>query len=281
MKKQVAYEVGRYGRKAILLDAWPGDMDPFDLAEIECNAAKGWRGANLSLLSRYPQLKAFTIIDHAIENIDAIHELHELQALNVTTECMTPIRFEAFPRLQECTLEWRPNSDSLFKCLTLKDLFVNSYNGQRSEPFGSLINLESLAILNSPIQELQGISPLTSLRALRLANLRKLKSLSGIGELSNLELLDVDSCSGFASIEEIRHLSHLRQLHLNNLGKVSSLKPLNNLQFLESVTFYESTNIVDGDLSPLAGQKNLSNISFQNRRHYSMRREDFAAAYSG
>jgi hypothetical protein len=44
--------------------------------------------------------------------------------------------------------------------------------------------------------------------------------------------------------------------------------------------FYESTNIVDGDLSPLTRQKNLSSVSFQDRRHYSHKRLEFGVAYS-
>jgi hypothetical protein len=67
-------------------------------------------------------------------------------------------------------------------------------------------------------------------------------------------------------------LTALKKLHLNNGGAIASLKPLLNLDGLESVMFYESTNIVDGDLSPLLRQKNLARISFQNRRHYSHQR---------
>ncbi len=43
---------------------------------------------------------------------------------------------------------------------------------------------------------------------------------------------------------------------------------------LSEVVFYESTNIRDGDLSPLMKHR-LSSVSFQNRRHYSHRREQF------
>jgi hypothetical protein len=143
-----------------------------------------------------------------------------------------------------------------------------------------LSNLESLAILNAPIADLQGLRALTKLRSLRLSGLRCLKSLSGVEELANLEELEVHTCRAIRSIDEIRSLTHLKKLHLNNGGKIESLKPLAELTQLESVLFYESTDIVDGDLSPLLRLNNLARVSFQNRRHYSHRREDFGDAYS-
>ena len=76
-------------------------------------------------------------------------------------------------------------------------------------------------------------------------------------------------------------MSRLRKLHVSNANEIESLKPLEKLSGLEWVTFVESTDIRDGDLSPLLRQKNLSRVSFQNRRHYSHSREDFGAAYYG
>jgi hypothetical protein len=113
-----------------------------------------------------------------------------------------------------------------------------------------------------------------------LGLLRRLGSLAGVEGLANLEELNIDTCRAIRSIEEVSALSRLRRLHLSNDGEIESLKPLDTLNGLEAVTFVESTNIVDGDLSPLVRQKNLRRVSFRNRRHYSHRREDFGAAYS-
>jgi hypothetical protein len=68
-------------------------------------------------------------------------------------------------------------------------------------------------------------------------------------------------------------------LDFNNNGDIASLKPIEFLKSLQRLTFYESTNIVDGDMAPLKKHKKLTTISFKNRRHYSQRREDFAADY--
>jgi hypothetical protein len=280
---EIEFENGNYGERAVLRSAWSErtleKIRSRQCAELEINHAKGWSGTDVSFLAALPWLQVLKIIDLKIKSVEPIHQLHELRALEVTTYCGTPIRFSAFPKLENCGLEWRPKSESLFDCTTLQGLFVNSYTGGNLAAFSRLTNLESLAVLNAPIETLEGIGSLHKLRVLRLANLKKLQSLDGIQFLSTLEELEVHTCPRIGSINEVGALGNLRKLHLNNDGNLDSLKPLNAIDRLESVLFYESTNILDGDLSPLARQKNLIRVSFQNRRHYSHRREDFGMAY--
>lgn len=280
----VTLQEGNYGRRAVLHSSWSDQLIDYllsnEVVELELNQAKGWSGNELPFLGVMPGLKSFEILDLNIRDIAPIHKLHNLKRLGVTTYCSTTIDFSAFPDLESCGLEWRPKAASLFECSTLKELFVNRYDGRAIAPFAKLVNLESLAILNAPIDDLRGLSALTKLRSLRLANLKRLESLVGIEGLVNLEELEIHTCRRIHSIEEVGQLRRLRKLHLNNDGDIESLKPIANVEGLESILFYESTNIVDGDLSPVMNQKKLENVSFQNRRHYSHRREDFAA-YGG
>lgn len=284
MRNDVTLENGIYGCRAVLHGRWTtslaGYLNSNGVVELVLNQAKGWKGNDLSFLSELSNLKLFEIFDFNIKDIAPIHLLHGLRRLRVTTYCSTEIRFAAFPNLQSCGLEWRPKATSLFDCATLKELFVNHYNGKRVTPFARLVDLESLAILNAPVETLQGLSPLKGLRSLRLANLKRLTSLAGIEVLASLEELEVHTCRAIGSIEEVGSLTRLKKFHLNNDGDIESLKPLEKLNGLESVLFYESTNVLDGDLSPLLRQKNLSRVSFQNRRHYSHRREEFGVAYT-
>jgi hypothetical protein len=281
----VIFEKGEYGLHAVVTSAWREELTRLlveaGTVELELNDGKGWRGSDLSFLSALPELQSLKVIDLKIPSVKPIHFLHKLRELEVITYCNTEISFSAFPQLESCALEWRPKAASVFDCTTLKKLFVNNYDGKEIAPFTRLLNLESLSVLNAPIENLQGLGVLKKLRSLRLARLKRLKSLAGIEGLSELEELEVHTCPGVGSIEEVGYLSRLRKLYLNNDGFIDSLKPLEKLERLESVLFYESTNIRDGDLSPLMRQRNLARVSFQNRRHYSQRREDFGVAYSG
>ncbi len=280
----ITFEDGEYGRRAVITAAWSDDMInrlvDGAIAELELNNGKGWRGSNLDFLAKLPQLRSFTIIA-SISSVEPIHFLRELRVLNVITYCRSEIRFSTFPRLEECALEWRPKAKSLFDCKTLRKLFVDHFAGKNTSTFAKLVNLQSLAILNAPINDLRGLSGLRNLRNLRLAGLRCLASLAGVEALTNLEKLDVNTCRRIGSIEEIGSLRGLRKLYLNNDGEIESLKPLNGLTGLEWVSFYESTNILDGDLSPLLRQKNLSRVAFKNRRHYTHRREEFGPGHGG
>lgn len=283
--ESVKFEDGEYGRRAVVTSFWTSDTAGLLLAnnvyELELNHAKGWRGRDLSFLINLPQLRVFKIIDWEIPSIEPVHFLHELRVLEMMTYCRTAIRFSEFPHLEDCTLEWRPKSESLFSCTTLRRLFVNRYRKKNVDAFSRLVNLEFLAVLNAPVENLQGLSSLKRLKHLRLGNLRRLTSLGGIGNLGAVEELNINTCRRISSIGEIGSLSHLRKLHLDNCGEIDSLKPLDKLTRLEWVTFVESSNVQDGDISPLVSQTNLSRISFKNRRHYSHRREDFGAAYFG
>ncbi len=249
------------------------------IIELELNQAKGWESGDISFLTKLPDLESFEIYDFNIRNIMSIHNLHKLRRLGVSTYCPTGIDFSAFPKLENCALEWRSKSASIFKCTTLKELSINRYKGKNTDPFAKLMNLESLAILSAPITNLFGLRALKKLRSLRLANLRCLASLEGIEELEGLKELEIHTCRQINSIRELGSLSQLKKLGLNNNGNIDSLKPLGSIRNLEMVVFYETTNIIDGDLLPLLSQRNLARVSFQNRRHYSHRREDFGNAY--
>lgn len=280
----VNFEDGDYGLRAVLTSSWSEaagvEIKARKCAEIEINHAKGWKGNSLSFLSDFTELKALKIIDFTIKSVEPIHYLKELRALEVITYCLTPIRFTSFPMLEDCGLEWRSGAETLFEHLKLRRLFVNSFEGKNAGAFGHLVNLENLAILNSPIENLNFLETLGKLRILRLANLKKVHSLKGIEKLVNLEELEIHTCRCIGSIDEIGGLSALKKLYLNNNGNIDSLSPIKRLENLEAVIFYESTNIIDGNLSPLILLKKLSRVSFQNRRHYTHKREEFGAAYS-
>lgn len=285
MIKGIQLENSEYGLTAVLTSCWSNEISSYladkDVAELVLNDGKGWRGSDISFLSELPELRSLKIIDLKISSIEPIHLLHKLEELKVITYCKTEIRFSEFPYLKVCSLEWRPKATSLFDCESLKELFINRYSGKDTSSFAKLINLESLSILNAPIENLFGLRSLRKLRYLRLANLKRIQSLGGIEDLTNLEELEVHTCRSIASITEIQNLIKLRKLYLNNDGDIESLRPLDKLEHLEAVIFYESTNIVDGDLTPLLSLKNLAQVSFKNRKHYSHRREDFGVAYTG
>ncbi len=279
MTNNIYFENGLSGTKAILKGSWQDTYLKLLLdkgvQELELNDGKGWRGDNVDFLRLLPNLKSLIIIDFSIKSIEAIHTLNGLLVLEISTYCKIPINFNAFPDLVECSFEWIKGSDSLFETSSIQKLFINRYDKKSSEAFSKLFNLKELSILNSPIENIQGLSALKDLKVLRLGGLKKVTSLQGLQNLHELEELEIQRCKGLFAIPEVFKLNKLKRLLLNDLGDIASIRGIESLAELKDFLFYESTNIIDGDLLPITKLKSLNNISYQNRKHYSHRREDF------
>ncbi len=246
--------------------------------ELELNMAKGWRGDDVDFLAEFPDVRAFDILDLRIKNIDGVHQLRNLEALGVQTYCRTPLRFECFPRLTACGLDWgQRDADSILGCTSLRSLNVGRIPRKDLADFTSLVNLDSLAIGSSPIESLRGIDALVQLKSLCLGALRKLADLSGLEGLGRLDWLEIQSCRKVRSLERVSALEHLRTLHLNDCGEIESLRPIANLRDLEVLLFYGTTRVADGDLSMLRELPRLRKVAFMNRRHYSLRCESLHA----
>lgn len=277
------FEEGKFGTKATIKAEWQGSMLDLlregNVREIELNIGKGWKGKNIEFLGDLPQLRSLIIIDQTLERIEPIHLLTELVALHLTTYSVSPVDFTAFPNLKSCWFEWIKGSDSLFDSSGLIKLGLNNYKGRSSTPFSRLSNLRELSLLNSSVEDLEGVFRLSYLRMLRIARLRKVSSLRGIANLENLKVLEIDQCKEIRSITDSFSLGNLKALFLLNTGDIETLRGVEKLTKLEQLVFDESTNILDGDLSPIFELPALKNISFRNRGHYSHRREDFGELY--
>lgn len=283
MNNKIELEQGQYGTKAILRTEWKEsyfrELNDKNIKELELNDGKGWTGDNVDFLILFPNLLSLTIIDFRIKSIASIHLLKKLKEIHLSTYSNEPIDFLSFPELLECSFEWINDSDSLFAVPNLRKLFLNSFKKGNIDMLSELINLEQFSLLNSPVDNLRCLTKLVKLKELKLANLNKIISLDGIEQLDQLETLELYKCKKLFDISQIWKLKKLKNLFLLDIGNISSIKSITGLTELEKFIFYESTNISDGDLSPLFKLQNLSKVSFQNRRHYSHKREDFGKLY--
>mgnify|MGYP003662742224 CR=1 FL=1 len=279
MDNKIKFCKGKYGKKAIIQCRWNStllkELIKNDISEIELNDGLGWAAQNLDFLVELKDLKAIKIIDLTIDDISAIHSLQELEEMEVITYCKTPIDFNKFPNLKHCSFEWRPKSFSLFDNRNLKTLFINNFKSKESKYFSNLKDLEELSIYNSSIEKLLPIFSLLKLRKLKLANLNNVDNLSGINQLSNLVELEIERCVQIKNLDKIFNLNKLTRLLLIDLKEINSFHGLESLSRLKTLLFYGSTNILDGDLSPILKLNHLENLSFQNRRHYTHKREEF------
>lgn len=245
-----------------------------DIRALELNDAKGWKGGDLSFLSELPDLETLIIIDWGVKDISPISSLKNLRNLHVDTFCKTKIDFADFPHLEDCYLEWRRGAHSIFDCTTLKKLYINKYTTKTTAAFHKLSNLEALSLANGSVADLSDLKTLNRLTFLGLYNLRRLTSLSGIEPLVKLTTLEIYGCSSLRNIRPVEHLVNLERFLLCDDRQIESIKPISALRKLREFLFYGTTNIADGDLSPLLNFSRPFHVTFQNRRHYSHKRED-------
>ncbi|MEK7084123.1 MAG: hypothetical protein AAB932_02740, partial [Patescibacteria group bacterium] len=158
---------------------------------------------------------------------------------------------------------------------TLKTLGLYKYTDQDTDEIGKLYNLEQLWVSVSPIRSLKGLSSLHKLHELTLAHCGSLESLAGLETLDTLEILDIETCRKITTIDELFRLTSLKRLCLNNMGIIDSLQPIALLPHLEELFFIESTRIKDGDIQQIHRIPRLCRVSFQNRKQYNAKREDF------
>jgi len=276
MENEFIVENGKFGKCLVVTSKWNKEYENYlikhNIKELNLNYARGWIEEDIYFLKEIHFLEGLSITAFEI-NISQINDLHALRTLSLSTFSNSEIDFNNFPNLEDCFLEWRSKTESIFNCITLKRLCINQYKGKDTSQFARLTNLNNLRILNSPIRSLEGLASLKKLVSLEIANFRKLESLKGIETLTQLEELQIHGCKKIDNIELLARLTNLKILYLCNVGMIDNIKPLLNLKELEQFIFYEDTNIADGDLTPLTKLPKLNYVAFQNRKHYSHKRE--------
>lgn len=234
---------------------------------------KGFRNTNVDFLNKYSFIENLIIQYYGSIDLTGIHSLNNLKrmALNIIANDNQLIDFTCFPHIETCMFDWRPKAKSIFECKSLKYLRINKLKKTDLTDFKKLSNLEVLKIASSSIKTLKGIETL-NLNTLGLYYLNSLESLVNVdGLASTLKELDIQTCKKINNIKDIASLLNLEKLGINNCGEIESIKPVSNLKRLNRFEFWESTNIVDGDITPCL---NLKEVAFQNRKHYTHTNEE-------
>jgi Leucine-rich repeat (LRR) protein len=229
-----------------------------------------------------PDHKILTQIPNKIIGIDTIdyeydfsyiYHLKNLKYFRFTTYTRNPIDFTQFPLLDDVFLEYWPQAKSIFECKNLRKLYISGFKTKTMDEYTNLTNLEKLSISSAPIADLKGIEKLKKLKSLSLDFLTKLENLSAIEKLTGLEELDLESMKKFPDINVVSKLTKLKKLGLVDCGNIDSLKPISDLKELISLFFTGDTKILDGNLEFLR-KMNFQRLSFANRKHYSLKREE-------
>lgn len=241
-----------------------------DYAALELNGELGFSGGDLEFLVSLPSLRELVVISGVVSDRGVRHCV-ELTHLALTTASADVVDFSEFARLQNVYLGELKGKESILSLRGLESLYLYGYPDQDLRPLDRLAKLRRLQL--GPARRLitlDGLERLTTLTLLGIYHAPQLRSIDLVSAAALLEELELDGCRAVSDVSAVGNLRSLRRLLLVNCGRISSLRPLHNCPQLETVLFYGTTNVADGDLSVL---DSLSEISFQNRRHYNRRRE--------
>lgn len=268
------------GFRLVLRSAWSEQVADVArrnaVAELELNYAKGWQGKDVEFLRTLPWLRSLKIIDWHLADTSPVLSLTELRTLSLGTYARSKMNYALLSHLTEATLEWGPGAATIFDCSQLQVLFLNHYDAPNCRAIAALEKLVKLSLASPGLESLSGLpKTLSFLGVYSSKRLADLDDLPGAGRLTHLEL---NACRNLRTIDRVGDLSELTELHLCDDGQIASLKPLARLSKLRVLMFYGSTNIVDGDLSPLTSLPQLERVVFGDRRHYSHRLADLSHA---
>ena len=181
----------------------------------------GFSEKSLDSLLTLPKLEAVWFWDIALENIDALYQLHELQSFGVHPK-RPAIDFSRLPSLKQITWFHKPTDVGLRSLTSLNKLFVWHYL-PKSKSFADLLvpdGLNELQINWANPRTLDGLQSVPTLRRLEIHRCRNLESLALLPQLfPNLTYLVVATCGRVDPKEAelaTKRLPHLAHASINS-----------------------------------------------------------------
>jgi internalin A len=234
------------------------------------------REDDLSFLAQLPRLRGLVLNAGGVRDLGPVQELHGLETLTLNTPAKPrlDLDFTAFGSLRTLRMYWNPGFASVFGCATLESLFVFGPPDADLTRFGTLPRLRRL--------ELSQGRRLTSTAGVggnvRFLGLYQQGALSALAELPALDVLAIEGCK---QLGELVTVPTLRSLKVANCGDIASLAPMRGLERLEEFFAWESTRVLDGDLSVLLELPRLRTIGMRDRREYRPRVAEIEEALRG
>lgn len=238
-------------------------------------------GGDFRFLRDLPQLEALYITAEKPGQLAPVTELAQLRTLGVelASSARGTLDWSGLARLQDLTIDWKPSLRALTELPNVRALRISGFGEDDLSAVQASAELTLLDVQGSRrLKTLEGIERFANLLELRLTYLSQLEGLAPAGSLARLRRLDVTTCRRIGAIDALAELNELAYVGLKNCGRVNSVRALASLPTLETFIAWESTDVVDGDLSPLAEHPALREIAMRSRRHYSPSVEAVAEA---
>lgn len=261
-------------RKGFLLrgewqDNYIEHINDNNIRAIYLNSAKGWKDFDCSFLANIKGIEELHISAPSVTNLEAIESMSSLVDLSITCSTKSVINFNKLELLEKCYLYWWNGALSIFESTSLIDLHLDSINKFPLDWGINLVNLRSVTIANSKLDNLNALSYITQLSKLQLFFCKNIIDFKPIERLKMLNWLAISNYKNIGEVDFVAPLKELKVLLLTDCGRIKTLKPLMQLSELTALSLIGSTHVEDGDLSFLLNLHKLSMLGFVPRKNYS------------
>jgi hypothetical protein len=264
----------------VLKGEWNGSIAPYmrthQIVGLRLSGYLGWHSTHLDFLHDVPFVEYLDILATKVEDISGIYALKELSYLSL--EGRTPsIDFSRLPRLKTLALgKVSPGLHlDLWKAKTIRKLALTAPKPASLAILEQLPVLQELGVCFASIYDLSFAAGTAGLRRLSLVACNSLRTLQGIECSKGLLVLSIEQAKALSDIRALVHSFSLRTLVLRDCPNIKTIEPIRGLPNLETVGLMQTTNVKDGNLSPLLSLPKLQNATFIDRLHYSHRCERF------
>jgi len=263
------------GRDFEILDEWsPAMRDAFYASGADgliANSARGFSATDIGFVRDLP-LRRLDLLDRGITDLTPIHDLGgTLEALRLTSAPGSAIDLALLPGLRVLGCAWAQVAESIDRVDRLEDVYLEAYTELDLSPLRHLTSLRSVRMKDRPkVRSLSGIEGMPWLVSLEVSG-APLGDTSALARVASpvLQSLVLGSCRKLTSLADLSGLIGLEELDVSESGRVASLRPLLALTRLQRLYLYGSTNIEDGDLTPLLSLRHMQDLRMMDRRHYS------------
>lgn len=149
-----------------------------------------------------------------------------------------------FKSLQLLRLEGQKQELAAFpQLLSLRALCLSGVQLKNLSLLNRLYNLQSLAVTDCKLSDLEALSSISGLKYLGLASLAKLSDLSGIENLDKLEYLHLLDLPQVEAIPSLKKLTNLRRLSICGLKNLTDLAGIAEAPNLEEIILFNMTHL--------------------------------------
>jgi hypothetical protein len=263
-----------HGRVLVVTGPWTRDAEAVvtsgNVWGLVLNYARGFAESDLSFLGAWP-LRHLQVLDRNQRDLAPMARLGAtLQSLMIDAAPGVRIDLDELPNLTRLHAGWDAVEATFHAPEALADVWLNGYHGSDLAALSTQPSIRRLEIVSAPLLEsLDGVEELRDLEGLRIALARELKDLSAAGSVADtLVEFQLETCLGVDAIDEIAALSKLTLLGVKDCGRIESLQPIEGLRELRVFLAWESTRVMDNDLSPLLALPKLIEVRMRDRRDY-------------